>query len=487
MGFVYVAAGATLPSFGGMACYVKYKTRKGLYYEEYTPNGVLYKLLDREVFITKPGFKDYNIPEYQHSYDFAVDADYLGIDSAARNSGIMLIYESRASSRQHRFDKSKFTHGKLFIDSGGFKLASGTEEFIYPEDLAHFYNLYANYGMGLDLPIGPFATKDMIVKRAEIQRLNTIKILKHLNKDVTLYNVSHGMKDIWRRKYIDHVYRDDLDHWAIGGTYYGNVFDFLTRIFVHVDHVKDTGKCYHVFGVANTYVIPILAWLGKYFDITSDSSSHLQCAKNFFFCELRGRQLKKIRVGRNDCAKANLDNYMQPLSCSCNVCHALGSHEMFFKSPMSNINTSILTMHNSFIFHKYATMWSSLANEVSLAEYKMLAKDIFLKKDVNLYLTSLDYIEAFMNTGIEKATKRFSSFRTSELGFEITKGDPANFSTFNDLPKEDIVYSTKAYELYKTYHKTGKVTLTGTKNLKSVSHGRKVKTGISNTLSKKKY
>lgn len=453
--FEWIGAGNTYPVFGAMTLYVKFRERKGDYYEIEHPMGFIFGLKDREVFAVRRGAPFYNHPHYFTGYDFCVNTDMLGINSACISTGVMVIYESKESQKRHAYDRTKFNKGKLFCDSGGFKLAVGTEEFIDPLDLAKYYNKYANYGMGLDIPPSKITKFDELMVRAEIQKKNNDIILQHLDKDVTLYNISHGFSASDRKAYIEKVYDDRLHHWAIGSTYYGNTFDFLTRVLTSIDLVKDTAKDFHVFGVAAAKVIPILSWLGRYFNITSDSSTHVQCGKNNINVEIHGFQLKKIRVGSTNPGKINLASTPSRLPCSCNICKAFESNEVYHKSTSgSGIHFNLLGLHNLTVMAQYSSLWANLAMESTPKEYKEVYKKILSNGEAKTWLSTIDFIEDYMERGLSAANKRFSSFKTSAFGFDLNKGCPTNYSLL-DIEEADMSGTQEAVIMDASYGQVG--------------------------------
>lgn len=459
--FTLVHAGNTYATRGGLAIYVRLKKRKGSYKELQTPNGTYFHLKDREIFITRRGFREYNIPLFLEDYDYAVNLDIANNNSAVPSPGIMFISEKSSLS----YDKSMFLPRKMFMDSGGFLLLVGTTDFIDPIELASIYNKYANLGMALDIPLGPInlQTKERVELHAHIQRLNTNILKKYLDKSVTLYNISHGSTDEIRTRYMDIVQDDDLTHWACAGSTGAKgatQFDRLYSILTTIDNAKlNKLKSLHVLGVASTAFIPVLAWLGRYVDLSSDASSAMKFASNYVAVEFHGMRILPIYVGKNLSTKGKLktENFFPEFSCSCNVCHALGSTELFQnigKYGASAPHTEVLWIHNQHVYDRYTASWNALAKSLSPGEYKKWYSAILSKKDKDL-VKAIDLIEDWTMSSAKKTCTKYKALMVNSLGHKAFKaGDPAKFSLAiprsDETVKESIL--NRAALRYMQYH-----------------------------------
>lgn len=407
------------------------KQRKGSYYELQTPNGTYVKLKDREIFITRRGFREYGMPLFLEDYDFAVNLDLANNNSAVPSRGIMFINEKQ----NLLFDKSMFLPRMMFLDSGGFLMLAGTADFLDPVELADTYNKYANLGMTLDIPLGPakIQSDERAIFHAHVQRLNTAIIKKHLDKSVTLYNISHGATPERRTLYMDLVKDSDLDHWSCAGSV-GTPFDRLQNILVTIDNAgRKKIKSLHILGVASPVYIPILAWLGKYVDVTSDASSAMKFASNFCVNELHGLKLAQIYIGNKltTPGKLRTKDFHPKFMCSCPVCHALGStelYQMIGTHGASAAHTEVLWEHNQSIYDEYTDSWNALAAALSPKEFKEQYLRILQPGDRSLTKT-IDIIEAWTGSSAKKVCSRFKSYMKNTLGLHATGiGDPKKFS-----------------------------------------------------------
>jgi hypothetical protein len=445
--FNWIAAGSSYTAFGGICIYVRHRTRVGEYEEIPTPAGFFIKLKDRELFITRPGMRDYNIPLTFRNWDYCIDAEMLGFGSAVKNTGIMFCYENKASKRNFRYDKSQ-AKAPIFGDSGGYKLSVGTEDWIDPKDLATWYNQYVTRGMTLDIPPYSGSSDEQIHNSAVQQKANTQVIFDNLDPSVMLYNVCHGFTIENRRRFIDTVYDDRLTHWALGSTYYGNIFDFLSSVMSSIEFIGQ--QSYHVFGVAGVKIIPILAWLGKYYDITSDSSSHLQSGRCTTAFSMQGYLLKKLGVGRARRESLQTSNMHPYNTCSCNICHALQTTEIFYYGS-SNVNAYLLALHNINTMARYAQLWSSLSVESDLKTYKAALSKILPAKEVKSWHHALDYIEACRALGVAAATRKFHAYISVFMSLGMSSAsarmnwlDPEEQEAFNSAVSENAVDSREA-------------------------------------------
>jgi hypothetical protein len=456
----WIAAGAEVQAACGVDCYVKFKKRSGAYEEHQYLDGLLVKLQDKEIFITKSGYRDYNHGSQLHDYDYCTNLDMLGLgNSGVNHSGLMFCYTNKKSARHHRYDKSKF-NTYLFGDSGGFKLATGTESFIDPVDLAHWYNLYVRQGMTLDVP--PWCTDmETLLRHAAIQKLNTKIIKDNLDGSVELYNISHGYDFESRLRYLDAVQDDDLTNWGIGSAYFGNPYDFITNVMTSLQNVKQVDKA-HIFGIANTLLIPVLAWIGKYYTITSDSSTHVQSAKSMILFQMQGHQLKKIRVGKTDPAILLSPNQNPLLTCTCPACTCLNDFEFYSNAVGTAYPFLLLCMHNINILAQYGRIWNDLAQTCNLTQYTKMFSNLLPSKNFKIWKNVFNYIEDIQEYGVPKASKRYSSYLMSTFGKSLLskKGNPAYYCLFDEEEVVEEVSETEeisALERYEQFHKYNKV------------------------------
>jgi len=429
MSYIWVNAGMDYITFGGISMYIKYKDRKGPFSERQYPTGYLIKLIDRELFITKAGFKDLTTYLPMESYDYCLNMDIVGKNTVVTHNGIMFTYNDKTLKRPFSYDKNKLSTF-LMGDSGGFSLISGTKEFIDPLDLSKWHTAYINQGMTLDLPPSYGVSDEYVLKSGLIQAKNNEILIKNC-ENVELYNIAHGFNVDQLKRHIDIVDNDTMKKWAIGSSYYGNLFDLIDNIFSVIEYKKSDS--YHIFGISNTKILPLFAWIGKYYNITSDSSTPLQAGTSTIFFSTIEKILKKIRVGRVDSKLLHSDKLYPYLPCSCPICNALKTSEIFIKSNNSCVLHVLLSLHNVIAMSSYTKIWDDLATNSSIKEYKKIMDSIFDKK-ANLWKQAIDYIEYIMEHNLEKANIKFASY------FSLFSSDSIQISDFSMFNNDTMDY-----------------------------------------------
>lgn len=460
--FRWIAAGAGYEAYGGISIYVKFRKRKGPFKEKQTPLGTFIQLQDRELYVVRRLPRVNEVYNPITGFDYCVNADLLGLGSIFKHNGIMWTYYSQAYKRCFGYDKTK-ANFPIFCDCGGYPLIKGTLDFIYPEDLAVFYNKFATRGMGIDIPTRVIRN-NLVMKCAKYQKKNTKQLLKYVDKDVKIYNISHGTGYKERRDYIDMVDIPGIDYWAIGGTSTVNAFDLVYNIFSVISYKK--AKSYHVFGIGGFQVMPILAWIGKYYDITSDSSSALQAGRaTSMYFDIRG-SVTPVKVGYFQGGDVlHSTRSFTSLSCSCPICSAIGTPELFHKSKMSE-TYCLCVLHNIFMMTNYASVWNDLAQECSSNQYKKVLRK-YMKRDTNLWPILIDYVEEIVSTSFEKANRKFTSFLTL-----FHRADSLTTDTFSIFGKKGDDHEERVKHLlnnYKRYY-AGEKPKPMPKDLKSVKN-----------------
>ena len=444
--FRWISAGASYSAFGGLYLNIKEKRRKGEYEEILYPEGTIVKLQDKELFIAKSSNKDYNFYSPTSNWDSMLSMDYLN-DSSVCHTGVMFCYEYKKSKRNFSYNKN--VGYPLFGDSGGYPLMTGTIDFIDPVDLAMWYNKYVNYGMALDIPITHSTNKELYPKLIEIHKKNLDIIVDNVDTTVEMYNVCHGHSIKYRREYIDGVYRDDIKNWALGTSYYGTYIDFLYNCVAAFEYLK--APKYHIFGISDTMMIPILAWLGKYYELTSDSSTPMQSGTSSIVFSIQGKKLLKFGAGRIQSKMLSSNNIFPYLPCSCNICNVLKTTELIYKNKHRSLGAIVCTLHNVNTMAKYISIWNELANECNITEYFNNIKAIANRKYAKYILEAVEYIEDIQQTSFEKASKKRMGYYINSL---FTKKH-----TYTDIFNEKMLTAEEEFDSvtnlirrYEKYH-----------------------------------
>lgn len=449
MSFTWIPAGSGRNTYGGVTIYVKVKQRKGPFRETQHYNGFKLYLKDREVFVTRAGYKDYNHYTPIVGYDYCVDADLNGFNSAVGLNSLMITYSPKLGKRRIDLPKPKEPRWCV-ADSGGFQLLTGAELFIDPRDLAVFANKYCTRTMTLDIPPPRGCTTENLLRAAQIQRKNSEIILGILDPEVKLYNIAHGFSVESRRQYIDAVRDIPTDYWAMGTLYYGNTHDVIQNLMCALTYVE--AKSYHVFGVGNTLLLPILAWIGKYFNVTADSSSHLQSGRASTVFSMSGDKFKKVNMGRARDEVFRSESMFSLLPCSCPICSALGTSEIYTNSNISNASHALAILHNINMLTRYSNIWDELAQTLTLEQYVAKLNKIIKPKEKYFWKEAIYFIENIMQMGLDKA----SDLNRSNLSLFNSNRQRGLFEAEEDHydPNE---YIEELIEVYEEWYKDNNI------------------------------
>jgi hypothetical protein len=250
------------------------------------------------------------------------------------------------------------------------------------------------------------------------------------------------------------VQDDDLDHWACAGSS-GTAFDRIHNVLNTIDYAgRKKLKSIHVLGVASSVFIPVLAWLGRYVDISSDASSAMKFASNYCVNELHGIKLSQSYIGNNfrTPGKVRTPHFHPKFMCSCGVCNALGSTELYQKigtHGASSPHTEVLWIHNQSVYDEYTAGWNALAKSCTPKEYKEEYIRILSKSD-RINAKIIDLIEDWTATNSKHACAKYKTYMLNTLGGQVLHtGDPKKFN----LIEPDIVEPTRLKVLDAAAHR----------------------------------
>ncbi len=468
MSYIWIPAGTGNNTYGGVSIYVKLKKRVGPFKEENHVNGFKVYLEDRELFITRAGYKDYNYTNKITGYDYCIDADLNGNGSSVKHNSMMLTYTNKLSKRRYCIPKPDTSNGRFVIaDSGGFQLFMGTEDFVDPRDLCDFANKYCTRTMCLDVPYNDMVNEENRIRCAEVQKLNIDLMLENLNKDVILYNINHGFTYEGRVNHHNIVKTPNVNHYAIGCSYYGNVHDFIYNVMSVISMI--TADSYHVFGVGNVLLIPILAWIGKYVSVTSDSSSHLQSGRCSVMFNIHGNRFKKVNMGRLADEILQSSSVHPYVTCNCPICTAINGSEIYYHSNLSNVTHTLNILHNINALTKYSDIWNNFAQTLSIEEYfKKLCK-IVPNKERYFWKEAIYFINNILEMGLDKASNRnisnLSIFRNEGIETFENKGLFSKQEEDNNYEAEFNDYIFDVTQRYFDWHKDNNIRIEKQKKL----------------------
>lgn len=255
-------------------------------------------------------------------------------------------------------------------DSGGFQLATGVADFLDPVDVAKAHALYADSGVGLDIPAHGSKDVQLLMATARVLSANNRVLRKHAGKSVKLLNVSHGSTLSLRRDFLKIAIRGEkLDGISIGGLRQTAIqvnagaitpLAFTKHVLLVVLSTREFYRHYHVLGVATDWQMALLSSIARKYEIsvTSDSATHL----------LSGLAGSLINYGDSTRAGVHVGRAKDWLStrCSCLVCTTV-QYERVLRQY-----ASLAALHNSLVLTQQARlMWklSSLQSKLHASRF----------------------------------------------------------------------------------------------------------------------
>ena len=231
----------------------------------------------------------------------------------------MLTVNETTHTRLNNIRKASYT----IQDSGGFQLWSGVEDFLDPKLIKNKHTLWADSGVGLDLPLSGCSDEKVFLAGAKMLAANN-QVMK--SNKYNLMNVSHGGTLKGREKWLNIVLEDPQTSMCIAGLRatamqqnISGVGDrispvaFISHVLFTILKTQKYYQHYHVLGVATGWQMFLLSLvahnLGK--TITSDSATAQLSAKSGFFLESDsikslGRIPKSVRQSYCNCEACNL-------------------------------------------------------------------------------------------------------------------------------------------------------------------------------------
>lgn len=164
---------------------------------------------------------------------------------------------------------------KIFIDSGGFQLATGAKEYMNPRKVIEIQNSYSDMGFMLDVP--PFektsGTGAMSLKTGvsgkvfnkciELTSVN-LKDAERFNKKFRYYFILQGERYGRMKKWYNKLYNlDKFEGFSIKGT---NIGQLISGLIFYNEKIKNNIPL-HALGVGSFEKLSILHYFSKLFKI----------------------------------------------------------------------------------------------------------------------------------------------------------------------------------------------------------------------------
>lgn len=333
---------------------------------------------------------------------------------------------------------------KIVCDSGGYQVAVGRVDYIDTANLANFYNKNADLGIVLDIPLYNNIDISTLTYAAKTQRQNTNKLIDNLDGSVELINVCHGYEPDKYKRYLDIVDDDRIDRLCIGGLNTSSTIVGCISSFIQiVSNYKDRYKHFHILGIYNPAILASFIYLAENafpdIMITSDSSTPLQSARSGMYHLQRefNRSPERLQIGsiHNNLSFFNPNRLT---CCQCAVCRLVKYMDVF-SFMLSNPVIRCLTIHN--ISEIYRTLMSiaTLSRNLSFKDYRaVILKMLGTHSGKNVCSLGLDYVESYMNDGLQKADTRFKPyfsqgiFSSATMGSLVDDGTDTLYSYVNE-------------------------------------------------------
>lgn len=340
----------------------------------------------------------------------------------------------------------------MCADSGGAQTKFRTANYVDPAHVIKVHNACAHTGMALDLATrrDKFTDKDFQCLPWVQRKHNRIFVagMKAGAKEreekglppLRLLNVIHGMTGDDFRFWYDVVNdKENFSGWAVSLD--SDIEDYC--IFRGCAVLWEKGvreEQVHLFGVSGPNMIPVMAWLGRFFpNLTSDSSSWIEGGRRrtYFYNERGMGKLEDLQLVASENDRHNGKDKREdqfgipesripakdgdPLPCQCEFCSMM---KTFGALRASEMTYTALVAHNIFMIKEIVAYWNKCATEAdNLEDYLKKIEVAFRETDGVQNRTSnrikdmIRYVEKAMKDGPEAADedKTFGSINERAL------------------------------------------------------------------------
>lgn len=255
---------------------------------------------------------------------------------------------------------------KIIGDSGGFQLRTKQSEYLDPLDVINWANSAIDIQVGLDVPT--FGNEfDYFKAHLKVLNKNNEVFFQHKRDDLDILLVIHGYDLKSQRYWIDNV---DTSYpfygLAIGSSYFNSVLYGMRVILEALDSFSY--KYNHILGVSSFSVIPMLAWMGKYFKtLTSDSSSVMRQAGNScIFVNRPGKTPYAVQLSNKKLTR----HISRTIPCSCPICTRIRYTDIYSLTNFVPYVYPATVWHNAIVVQEYVKYWNNLASVMDVKEYQ---------------------------------------------------------------------------------------------------------------------
>lgn len=416
-GFNWVPAANLFSAFGGLGIYVKYKGGKKnkILIKHHTAKSCHLICPDRELLFTwENQYADAYYPAGMGFHEY-VSLNTLD-DTVCKKMGIKYAMTNFVHVDDTAGAANNRTQGRppnsdvtMLSDSGGFQFSTGVVGAVNPLEMIKFYNKNVDAGMCLDVPL-TVPSRQLVQRAGALQAKNLELLVKHKANHVDLLNILHGATNEEAEEYREIVERPDVDRLAMAGLYRRGIVSGADYIW-NTTRNGQRYKQYHMLGIFSNSHLAMMVAAANLGDnpphITSDSTSHIQSAKNRTYhyhldvYKTHGRAL----FG----AKGSIPNVHNTLPCHCPVCETVKYSDVLGFLP-GQMMMSLTSVHNAYTFIKYTQMLQDACRQLPWAEYVELvtAQLSHLKsRDSKEVLMSLDFLYRAAHDGLASARKHY--------------------------------------------------------------------------------
>lgn len=414
-GYKFVVAGCLYKNYGGLCVYVKYKggDPHRIYVKDIGRNHIWYVCPDRELVIVRNSFDSTAFYPWGDSFDEVWDLNLL-LDRASKDIGIDYVMTNFAhvpGTEQHPRLKSSLPQEKrinVLSDSGGLQIARGVSALIHPRDLIAFYNQNADAGMCLDVPVS-VEDRPTLIRAAKLQKANS-DLMIQLSKGTELINIFHGHTAEDRKIHREITEDKRINRVAIPGLNRQSLLTGISEVYNTIHLGTKRYKQYHALGVFSSSHIPLFVKMANSGEnpvhITSDSTSHIQSARNgayHFQFDLFSTS-KRLPIG----TRGSFPNTMKLLPCQCAVCRVL-KYTDILAFGTQRYSMELLSIHNALEMVRYTAQLQEAAQSMSDQDYNKIV-ELQLNKHPHLKMVKagLDFIAIVNKEGLKAAQKKYS-------------------------------------------------------------------------------
>ena len=415
--------------------YVRFEKNSTFGWELPADRSVEVRLPDRTVLITNP-VQPWGVAPVDGNWDRIFEFDPYRNDWGEDMLPYVMLAAWNGMTTQSGYgtstgvrDRSWITNKvKLFGDSGGSQLKSGTVDYVDPKAAQVWMNQVCDLGVPLD--VAPHLvdqnTPEIWDPLIWLQQKHNEDFLAAARKPtenwdgLKLLNCVHGFTAEQVRRWCRETHDDRFVGWAVGGDVSYNLFQHLRTLMVAIQEFNHWGDNahFHMFGSANITKTPAYAWLGRYVPlVTGDGTGWLDGVKYHRAKYLNiGGSISTRHFGRLAVEKRSaMPGSTSP--CPCPICASRGGDWRVFSLPRCTPGPNLQLLHEIWTTVRMNDMWSNLAMNVKdLDEYLRWVQAAFTKGSgsalnadyVRKIIALVRYIDTAWNHGVDYADKKFA-------------------------------------------------------------------------------